>query len=147
MIYILRREVFSFRTNAISLENFKFKASILVGNSVTTQHLDRKGFLRSNIVLHNLHTCIWLSFSLFLIQAFPWPCGSINRGKRVAFVTIMPFWTDSSSFGKPWRFHSPTWNHKIGSFKEGIPKRAISVTISKQFPALKFQRVVVTTLY
>ena len=57
-------------------------------------------------------TCISLSFSLFLIQAFPWPCGSIKRGYRVALVTMMPFCTDNSSFGKPWRFHSPTWNKK-----------------------------------
>jgi len=26
-------------------------------------------------------------------------------------VTIMPFWIDSSSFGRPWRLHSLIWNH------------------------------------
>lgn len=66
----------------------------------------------TNIAALQPPTCISLSFSLFLIQAFPWPCGSINRGYLVALVTIMPFWTDNSSFGNPWRFHSPTWKHK-----------------------------------
>lgn len=34
-------------------------------------------------------------------------CGSMSSGKRVAFVTMIPFCVESSSFGNPWRFHSP----------------------------------------
>lgn len=55
----------------------------------------------------NFFTCRSWSFSLFLIQDFPWPWGSINSGYLVAFVVMIPFWIDSSSFGRPWMFHSP----------------------------------------
>lgn len=51
-------------------------------------------------------TCSSFLLSLFLIQDLPWPCGSISRGKREALVTIKPFWIDSSSLGRPSRFHS-----------------------------------------
>ena len=48
------------------------------------------------------------SASLFLIHILAWPWGSISSGNREAFVTIMPFWTESSSLGSPCKFHSPT---------------------------------------
>ena len=54
-----------------------------------------------------------LSASLFLIHALPWPWGSISKGYRVALVTMMPFWVDSSSLGKPCRAHSETYVQDI----------------------------------
>lgn len=47
-----------------------------------------------------------LAFSFSLIQAFPCVWGSMRRGYLVAFVTMIPFCTDKSSPGSPWRFHS-----------------------------------------
>ena len=54
-----------------------------------------------------------LSASLFLIHALPWPWGSISKGYRVALVTMIPFWVDSSSLGKPCRAHSETYVQDI----------------------------------
>lgn len=58
--------------------------------------------------LHCISLCTWneLAFSFSLIQAFPWVWGSMRRGYLVAFVTMIPFCTDKSSPGSPWRFHS-----------------------------------------
>lgn len=58
--------------------------------------------------LYSISLLTWsaLAFSFFLIQDFPWVWGSMRRGYLVAFVTIMPFCTDKSSPGSPWRFHS-----------------------------------------
>jgi hypothetical protein len=65
-------------------------------------------YTQDNYNLHCLSfTCNSLSFSRLLIQFLPWPWGSINNGNLVAFVVIIPFWTDNSSFGRPWIFHSP----------------------------------------
>ena len=69
-------------------------------------------------------TCSSLSFSLFFIQIFPCPCGSINNGYLVALVTIMPFWTDNSSFGRPCRFHSP-----IVGLSTNIPMMLMSLNV------------------
>ena len=54
-------------------------------------------------------TISWLLFSRLMIQFLPCPCGSMMSGYRAAFVTMMPFWIESSSFGKPCRFHSLIW--------------------------------------
>lgn len=51
-------------------------------------------------------TCKKLAFSFSLIQVFPWVCGSMRSGYLEALVTMMPFCTDKSSPGSPWRFHS-----------------------------------------
>lgn len=51
-------------------------------------------------------TCKKLDFSFSLIQVFPWVCGSMRSGYLEALVTMMPFCTDRSSPGSPWRFHS-----------------------------------------
>ena len=39
--------------------------------------------------------------SRFVIQILPWPWGSISSGNRVADVTMIPFWVDNSSEGRP----------------------------------------------
>lgn len=70
----------------------------LLPHITKTTNLGEKGYL--------LNTCSALAFSFSLIQAFPWVWGSISRGYLVAFVTMMPFCTDKSSPGSPWRFHS-----------------------------------------
>lgn len=43
--------------------------------------------------------------SFFLIQFKACCCGSIQSGKRLAYVVRMPFWTESSSGGNPWETH------------------------------------------
>ena len=52
-------------------------------------------------------TFIAFTSSRFLIHCEPWPCGSTSTGYRVARVVMMPFWTESSSVGRPCRVHSP----------------------------------------
>jgi len=54
-------------------------------------------------------TTTWssLTFSRLMIQVRPWPCGSTSSGYLVAMVTMMPFCMESSSLGRPCRFHSP----------------------------------------
>ena len=37
------------------------------------------------------------------------PWGSIIRGQRVFWVTIIPFSVEKLSLGRPWIFHSRTW--------------------------------------
>mmetsp|Transcript_35590 Transcript_35590/g.57582 ORF Transcript_35590/g.57582 Transcript_35590/m.57582 type:complete len:308 (-) Transcript_35590:1696-2619(-) len=46
--------------------------------------------------------------SLFLIHATPCPWGSIRIGHRDDLVTMIPFCMESSSVGRPCKFHSPT---------------------------------------
>lgn len=58
-----------------------------------------------------------LNFSMFLIHILPCVCGSISRGKRDALVTIMPFWMDKSSVGRPHKFQSPICLFKSDLFK------------------------------
>mmetsp|Transcript_8591 Transcript_8591/g.9748 ORF Transcript_8591/g.9748 Transcript_8591/m.9748 type:complete len:228 (+) Transcript_8591:3063-3746(+) len=48
------------------------------------------------------------SGSRFLIHDMAWPCGSIISGYRDDLVTMMAFWMDRSSDGRPCKFHSPT---------------------------------------
>lgn len=43
------------------------------------------------------------SFLLIQLRACCW--GSMQRGKRLARVVRMPFWTESSSGGRPWEPH------------------------------------------
>ena len=52
-------------------------------------------------------TCKSFSFSFDLIHVLPWVCGSMRSGYLVAFVTMMPFWIERSSPGKPCSPHSP----------------------------------------
>ena len=68
-------------------------------------------------------TCSSLTPSRFLIHVFPCVWGSMRSGKRAAFVTMIPFCTDSSSLGRPWRFHSPTWDRP----HQCVPPRAVMV--------------------
>jgi len=44
--------------------------------------------------------------SLFLIHCKACNYGSIHKGHLLAFVVKIPFWTESSSLGKPWLAHS-----------------------------------------
>ena len=61
----------------------------------------RKRFSVSS-VMRNLFTS-----SRRLIQPRPCPCGSMSNGHLDARVTMMPFWMESSSRGKPSRAQSP----------------------------------------
>lgn len=53
-------------------------------------------------------TCSSLLASLFLIHIFPCVCGSTKRGYELDFVTMIAFWTESSSLGRPCNVHSDT---------------------------------------
>lgn len=48
------------------------------------------------------------SVYLRMIHDWPWPWGSMRSGYLSDLVTMMPFWTERESLGRPWRFHSPT---------------------------------------
>lgn len=69
-------------------------------------HQKYKGTFKVICIHLLLFTCNVLPTSLFLIHVFPWFWGSMSNGYRVDLVTIRPFWIDSSSFGRPCRFHS-----------------------------------------
>eukprot|EP00964_Phaeocystis_antarctica_P040945 scaffold23430_cov57-Phaeocystis_antarctica.AAC.2 len=52
-------------------------------------------------------TLSWFFASRLLIQPRPCDCGSIMSGHFCERVTMMPFWMESSSVGRPSRVQSP----------------------------------------
>mmetsp|Transcript_72373 Transcript_72373/g.156510 ORF Transcript_72373/g.156510 Transcript_72373/m.156510 type:complete len:243 (-) Transcript_72373:2505-3233(-) len=64
--------------------------------------------LLDSVVTHIIRFWEIRAFSRCRIQRFAWPCGSTISGYRDERVTMMPFWTESSSLGSPSKAHSPT---------------------------------------
>mmetsp|Transcript_6332 Transcript_6332/g.12238 ORF Transcript_6332/g.12238 Transcript_6332/m.12238 type:complete len:261 (-) Transcript_6332:7355-8137(-) len=87
-----------------------------------------------NILSFSCVTFSWFASSRFMIHSLPCPCGSTNTGYRLARVTMMPFWTDNSSVGRPCNVHSPTSESSTKNLAIAIP--GVWGTFSfTQFPA------------